>query len=54
VLIAAVGIFDLVTRKRLYPEYARAVACCLALHLLAGWLYFQPFWNTAALRMIRH
>jgi hypothetical protein len=54
VLIASIGIFDLVTRKRLHPAYVGAVAWCAPLHLLAGWLYFQPFWNKIALSMIGH
>ncbi len=51
-LIAALGAFDLFTRKRLHPAYLRAIACCLPTHLLAGWLYFQPFWKSAALQII--
>jgi uncharacterized membrane protein YozB (DUF420 family) len=51
-LIAALGAFDLFTRKRLHPVYLRAIACCLPIHLLAGWLYFQPVWKSAALRII--
>lgn len=53
-LIAALGIFDLITRKRLHPAYIRAVLACLPIHLLAGWLYFQPFWKTIALHIIGH
>jgi hypothetical protein len=51
-LIAALGAFDLFTRKRLHPVYLRAIAWSLPIHLLAGWLYFQPFWKSAALRII--
>jgi hypothetical protein len=51
-LIAALGAFDLFTRKRLHPVYLRAIAWCLPIHLLAGWLYFQPFWKLAALRIM--
>ena len=51
-LIIALGAFDLFTRKRLHPAYLRAIAWCLPIHLLAGWLYFQPFWKSAALRII--
>jgi hypothetical protein len=47
-LIAALGAFDLLTRKRLHPVYLRAIAFCLPIHLLAGWLYFQPFWRSTA------
>lgn len=52
VLIAAVGLFDLITRKRLHPAYLLGVVWCLAIHLLAGWLYFQPFWAKIALGII--
>jgi hypothetical protein len=52
VWIAAVGVFDLAAWKRLNPAYLGGVAWCLALHLLAGWLYFQPFWQQAAVRTI--
>lgn len=51
-LIAALGVFDLLTRKRLHPMYIRAVACCLPIHLVAGWLYFQPFWRAIALQIV--
>ena len=51
-LVAALGVFDLLTRKRLHPVYLRAVACCFPIHLLAGWLYFQPFWKSIALRIL--
>ena len=51
-LIAALGAFDLFTRKRLHPVYLRAIAWSLPIHFLAGWLYFQPFWKSAALRII--
>lgn len=51
-LIAAVGWFDLFTRKRLRPAYVYALACCFPIHLLAGWLYFQPFWKSIALRIV--
>jgi hypothetical protein len=53
-LIAAVGVYDLLTRRRLHPAYVAGVAWCLSLHLLAGWLYFQPSWNRVALRIIGH
>jgi hypothetical protein len=53
-LIFAIGVYDLITRKRMHRAYLFAVAWCLPIHLLAGWLYFQPFWKAAATRMIGH
>jgi len=51
-LITALGVFDLFTRRRLHPVYLRAIAYCLPLHLLAGWLYFQPFWRLVAVQIL--
>lgn len=51
-LIAIAGVYDLLTRRRLHPAYVAGVAWCLSLHLLAGWLYFEPAWNKVALRII--
>ncbi|MBL8210704.1 MAG: hypothetical protein JNK87_08335 [Bryobacterales bacterium] len=51
-LVAVIGLYDLLTRKRLNPAYLAAVAWSIPIHLLAGWLYFQPFWLTAAARII--
>ena len=51
-LVAVIGLYDLLTRKRLNPAYLAAVAWSIPIHLLAGWLYFQPFWLTAAVRII--
>lgn len=51
-LIATVGVYDLITRKRLHPAYCWAVAFSLPVHMLAGWLYFQPFWHAIALLII--
>lgn len=54
VLIAAVGLFDLATRRRVHAAYVAAVAWCVTVDLVAGWLYFQPFWSTFALGLIGH
>ena len=51
-LIAAVGLYDLLTRRRLHPAYVAAVAWCLPIQLLSGWLYFQPFWKQVAGRIL--
>ena len=53
-LIAAVGVYDLLTRRRLHPAYVAAVAWCLPLQLLSGWLYYQPFWKQIAGRILGH
>ncbi len=53
-LVVAIAIYDLLTRRRLYPTY---VAGCLwigAAQAAAIWLYFSPSWKLLALRMIGH
>lgn len=51
-LIALVGAFDLVTRRRFHPAYVRALEWCVPVHLLALWLYYQPFWQSIAVHII--
>lgn len=53
-LIALAGAYDLYTRRRLHPAYLFAIAWSMPIHLLAGWLYFQPFWHAVALRILGH
>lgn len=54
VLMAAVGLFDLATRRRVHAAYIAGVTWCLLVDLVAGWLYFQPFWSTVAQGLIGH
>ncbi len=54
ILIATIGVYDLLTRRRLHPAYVAAVAWCLPIQLLGGWLYYQPFWNQLARRILGH
>lgn len=44
VLIIAVGIYDLATRRRLHPAYVGAALWIFANEALADWLFYQPFW----------
>ncbi len=53
-LIAAIGVYDLLTRRRLHPAYVAAVAWCLPIQVLSGWLYYQPFWKQVAGRILGH
>jgi hypothetical protein len=53
-LIVAIGVYDLFTRRRLHPAYVAAVAWCLPIQLFSGWLYYQPFWNQIARRILGH
>ncbi|MEO5772932.1 MAG: hypothetical protein ABIQ32_02270 [Sphingomicrobium sp.] len=54
VLIVAVGIYDLATRRRLHPAYVAAALWIFANQLLADWLFHQPFWLAAMKQMTGH
>jgi hypothetical protein len=52
-LIAGLGVYDFITRRRLHPAYVTGVAWALANQLTAVSLYFSPAWKEVALRLIR-
>jgi uncharacterized membrane protein YozB (DUF420 family) len=43
-LVIAVGLYDLATRRRLHPAYIAAALWIFANEALATWLFYQPFW----------
>jgi hypothetical protein len=51
-LVIAIGVYDWLTRRRLYPVYVKGVVWILAWQVLAIWLYLTPAWKPIALRMI--
>lgn len=51
-LILGIGVFDLVTRRRLHPAYMAGAAWVSGCLLLAGWLYVTPAWKPIALALI--
>ena len=54
-LILALGVYDLVTRRRLYPAYLIGVAWVLALQLTAEWLlYYSAPWKAFTVKLIGH
>ena len=53
-LVIAVGIYDLATRRRLHPAYIAAALWIFANEALADWLFHQPFWLTAMKQMTGH
>jgi hypothetical protein len=52
VLIAGIGVYDLITRRRLHPAYVAGGAWVVGLLSLAGVLYVSPWWTLVALRII--
>ena len=53
-LVIAVGVYDLATRRRLHPAYIAAALWIFANEALADWLFHQPFWLTAMKQMTGH
>lgn len=50
-LIAAVGAYDWVTRRRLHPAFIASVLWILANEAVATWLFHEPFW-LASMKML--
>lgn len=53
-LVLAVGIYDLATRRRLHPAYIAAAAWIFANEAVADWLFHQHFWLVAMKQMTGH
>ena len=51
-LIALVGAYDLITRRRLYSAYVLGAAWTLGVEFLAAWLYVAPWWKPVATMLI--
>ena len=51
-LVIAIGVYDWLTQRRLYPAYVKGSAWILAWQVLAAWLYVTPAWKPIALRLI--
>lgn len=53
-LVAAVGLYDLASRRRLHPAYIAAAVWIFINEALADWLFHQPFWLAAMKAMTGH
>jgi hypothetical protein len=53
-LIAVLGIYDLVTRRRLHPVYIFGVTWAVGFELFAVWLNDSPKWEPIARKLIGH
>lgn len=51
-LIALIGLYDLIGRRRLYRAYTLGAAWGLGLEFLAVWLYVSPWWKPVATALI--
>ena len=52
VLIAALGLYDLITRRRLHPAYVFAAVWGLGFELIAVELYVSPWWKPVATALV--
>jgi hypothetical protein len=53
-LVLALGVYDLVTRRRLHPAYVAGAAWLLLVELTGNWLYVTPAWKPIALHLLGH
>lgn len=54
VLMAILGGYDLVTRRRLHPAFVAAVAWCVCNELTATWLFYLPAWGRFTRHLLGH
>ena len=52
-MIGAIGVYDLVTRKRLHPAFGVGASVIVTTQLLATWLYFQPSFAEACAGLLK-
>ncbi len=53
-IIVGIGVYDLITRRRLQPAYVAGAGWALAGQALAAWLLFVPAWKVAATHLLGH
>jgi hypothetical protein len=51
-LVAIIGLYDFITRRRLHPAYIAGAAFGLGVELIAVWLYVSPWWKPIATHLI--
>ena len=52
-LIGAIGVYDLITRKRLHPAYMVGASVIVTTQILATWLYFEPGFAAACAGLLK-
>jgi hypothetical protein len=53
VLIFGIGVYDLLTRRRLHPAYVFGALWIFTGQFAASWLYYNPAWKSIATTIIR-
>jgi hypothetical protein len=53
-LVALVGAYDLITRRRLHPAFVAGAAFGLTMEVIAIWAYVSPWWKPVAIKLLGH
>lgn len=53
-MVLGLGVYDLVTRRRLHPAYVLGALWILGWQFIAKWLYVSPWWKEASLHLLGH
>ena len=53
-LVLGLGVYDLVTRRRLHPAYVLGAAWLLGWQFIATWLYASRWWKDVSLHLLGH
>lgn len=53
-LVALIGTYDLLTRRRLHPAYVAGAVFGLTAEVIAVWLYVSPWWKPVSIRLLGH
>ena len=53
-MVLGLGVYDLVTRRRLHPAYVLGALWILVWQFIAKWLYVSPWWKEASLHLLGH
>jgi hypothetical protein len=51
-LVLGLGVYDLVTRRRLHPAYVLGAIWILTWQFIAKWLYVSPWWKVVSLHLL--
>jgi hypothetical protein len=53
-LVALVGAYDLLTRRRLHPAFIAGSLFALTVQVIAVWFYVSPRWKPVSMRLLGH
>ncbi len=53
-LIALIGAYDLITRRRLHPAFVAGALFGLTVEVIAVWFYVSPWWKPVSMKLLGH